>query len=259
MPDDLGTPGASFNGVESGSRAHGSGSVDSELQIYAENSYLNESYLDFEYDEDGEQIEDLEESNSAIEVKEHNKATYSPVTMPGVSPFYSLHRPVLNSLLKDEIHLKNRDGLNSINHRIEWAHGIDKTLDALADPDINSLKVEEDMIDGRAHFGVLQLVGIPVDEAEEDSEEEEIIPGQAMKDWKKSQIVVDEDYVGTFHIKKSISLESSSEEEEKEEGWLPCCLNGYRDMDLLYMRSWQVQGVFDCTCFKVPDKAQFTA
>jgi hypothetical protein len=98
--------------------------VDSDLQIYAESSYLNESYLDFEYDEDGEQIEDLEESNSAIEVKEHNKATYSPITMPGVSPFYSLHRTVLNSLLKDEIYLKNRDGLNSISHRIEWAHGI---------------------------------------------------------------------------------------------------------------------------------------
>ncbi len=256
MSDELGTAGSLINGVESSSRAHGSGSMDSDLQIYAESSYLNENYLNFEYDEDGEPIEDLEESNSVIEVKENNKMTYSPVTMPAASLYYSLHPLVLSSLLKEEICMKNRGGLNSINHKVDEAHGVEKTIDVRADLDINSLRVEEDLIDGRAHFGVLQLAGIPVDEAEDDSEEE-AVPGLAMKDWKKPKIEVDEDYVGTFHIKKSMSLESSSSEEEIEAGWLPCCFDGYLDVTPPDRRSWQVRGVFDCTCFKVPDGAQF--
>lgn len=256
MPDELGTPGALLNGVEFSSRAHSSGRLDLDLQIYAENSYLNESYISVEYDEDGEPYEDLEESNSAVKIKEDSKMTYSPVTMPAASPYYSLHPQVLRSLLKDEIYLKNRDGLNSINHKVEEAHGIEKKIEARADPDVNSLKVEEDLIDGRAHFGVIQLVGIPVDEEDEDSEEE-IVLGLAMKDWKKPKIELEEDYVGTFHIKKNMSLESSSEEEEKEDGWRPCCFDGYLDMNTPDRRSWQVQEVFDCTCFRMPNRTQF--
>ncbi len=95
--------------------------------------------------------------------------------------------------------------------------------------DINSLRVEEDLIDGRAHFGVLQLAEIPVDEADDESKEE-VVPGAAMKDWKKPTKELDEDYVGTFHINKSMCLESTSEEEEKEEVWLPCCFDGYLDI-----------------------------
>ncbi len=246
MPDELGTPGTLFNGVEYSSRAHSSGRLDSDLQIYAESSYLNESYISVEYDEDGEPYEDLEESNSAIEIKEDSKMAYSVITMPAASPYYSLRPQVLSSLLKDEIHLKNRDGLNSINHKVEEARGIEKTIDARADPDINSLRVEEDLIDGRAHFRVLQLAGIPVDEADDESEEK-AIPGTAMRDWKKPLIELDEDYIGTFHIKKNMSLESSSEEEEIEEGWLPCCFNGYLDMTLPDRPYWQAHGVFDYT------------
>ena len=48
------------------------------------------------------------------------------------------------------------------------------------------------------------------------------------------------------------------EEEEEEDEWLPCCYAGFGDMnseDAKALKS--ANGIFDCTCFKVPDKAQF--
>jgi hypothetical protein len=73
-----------------------------------------------------------------------------------------------------------------------------------------------------------------------------------MKTWKKPLIEVDEDYLGSFHITKKMEITTSSEEEEEEESWLPCCSGGYMDMNPLDRRSKNVQGVFDCTCVKVP-------
>jgi len=42
--------------------------------------------------------------------------------------------------------------------------------------------------------------------------------------------------------------------EEKEEEDMPCCHGGFEDINPADRRSWQVEGVFDCTCYKVPDR-----
>lgn len=258
MPDALGTEGQRFNGVEAKNKAHGSGKIDTDSNIYAESSYTNKTWINGAYDEDGEVIEDEEEATSVIQVKEDSKMTYSPLVMGIGSRYYSLNPVVFNSLLKEEDGIKNRDGLNSLHHRVDQAHGLNKVLDAQSDATNNTMNIEEDLVDGRAHFGVLQLEGIPVDEEpEEDSEEVQVL-GLAMKAWKKPLIELDEDYVGNFHIKKNMNLYTYSEEEEKEDSWLPCCSGGFSDMNYADARAFKsARGVFDCTCFKVPDKAQF--
>ena len=121
-----------------------------------------------------------------------------------------------------------------------------------------TMNIEDDLIDGRAHFGALQLEGIPVDEEpEEDSEEVQVL-GSAMKAWHKPLIDMDEDYVGSFHIKKNMNLTTHSEEKEKEDSWLPCCSGGFSDMNYADAKAFRsARGVFDCTCFVVPAKAQF--
>jgi hypothetical protein len=118
MPNDLGTEGRLFNGVEAKNYAHGSGTIDVDSQIYAESSYKNESFFNAEYDEDGEPYDELEETTSIIQLKEDSNMVYNPVSMAIGSRYYSVHPVVFDSLLKDESCIKNRDGLNSMNHRM---------------------------------------------------------------------------------------------------------------------------------------------
>lgn len=268
MPDILGTEGRLFNGIEAANKAHVSGKIDTSSNMYAESSYTNKTWINGAYDEDGEEIEDEEETTSQIQVKEDSKMTYSPLVMSIGSRYYDQYPVVFNSLLKEEDWMKNRNRLNSLNHRIDHAHGLNKVLDAQADADTNSMNIEEDLVDGRAHFGVLQLEGIPVDEEPEEEEESEVeesdeedpqdvqVLGLAMNAWKKPLIEIDEDYVGSYHIKKNMTLSTVEEEEEVEEDdWLPCCSGGFSDLnyaDAEVLKS--AKGIFDCTCFQVSNK-----
>ncbi len=260
MPDVLGTEGRLFNGVEAKNQAHGSGKIDTDSMMYAESSYKNTTWIDGTLDEDGEIIQNKEESTSVVQVKEDGKMTYGPMAMDIGSRYYNLHPVSFNSLLKEDSWIKNRDGLNSLYHRVDNAHGLNIALDAQSDNTNNTMNVDEDLINGRVHFGALQLTGIPVDEVPEESDfEESPVLGLAMKAWQKPSIELDEDYVGSFHIRKNMTLYTYSEEKEKEEDWLPCCSDGWDDMrdydKIGYGKS--TKGVFDCTCFDVPRRAQF--
>ena len=269
MPDVLGTEGHLFNGVEAKNKAHGSGRLDTDSTIYAESSYSNKTWINGAYDEDGEVVEDGEETTSIIEMKEDSKMTYSPLVMGIGSRYYDRNPVALNFLLSEDDMVKNRNALTSLHHQVDRAHGLDKLLDAQAhageDTIDNIMNIEEDLIDGRARFRVLQLEGIPVDEepeeeeSEGDSEEVQVL-GLAMKSWhEKPLIEVDEEYVGTYHIEKKMNLSTyAPDPEEKEDYWLPCCSGGFGDMNFLDARVFKsAKGIFDCTCFKVPDKAQF--
>jgi hypothetical protein len=260
MPDALGMSGRLFNGVESAGNSHGSGIINADAQIYAESYYEYEIYEDVEYDEEEEPYEELEDADSIINLSEYSNMLYSPRSIAIGSRYYAHHPIIFNSLLKDVACIKNRDGLNSINHRVEKAHGLEKAIDIQADYSSTMMKVEDNITAGHAHIGVLQLAGIPVDEEDEESDiEGEIeVLGLAMKDWKKPQIELEEDYIGTFHMIKNISLITDSWLMEEEEAWLPCCTNGWEDM-LYYDRKGfgkSTKGVFDCTCSSAPGGAQ---
>jgi hypothetical protein len=263
MPDILGTEGHLFNGVESKNNAHGSGKIDMDSTIYAESSYSNKTWINGAYD-DEDVIEDEEGTTSIIETKEDSKMTYSPLVM-GIGSGYYNHNPViLNSLLSEDDWIKNRNALNSLHHQVDRAHGLNKVLDSQAhagDETIDTImNVDEDLVDGRARFGVVQSEGIPVDEEpEEDSEEDQVL-GLAMKAWHKPSIKVDEEYVGTYHIAKKMNLTTYAPDDvEKEDEWLPCCYLGFADLNYADARVFNsAKGIFDCTCFRVPDKAQFS-
>lgn len=269
MPDVLGTEGHLFNGVAAKNKAYGSGKLDTDSTIYAESSYSNKTWINGDYDEDGEVIEDEEGTTSIIEMKEDSKMAYSPLVMGIGSRYYDFNPLVLNSLLSEDDLIKNRNALNSLHHQVDRAHGLNKVLDSQAhageDTIDTIMSIDEDLTDGRARFGVLQLEGIPVDEepeeeeSEGDSEEVQVL-GLAMKSWhEKPLIEVDEEYVGTYHIEKKMNLSTyAPDPEEKEDYWLSCCSGGFSDMNYLDARVFKsARGVFDCTCFKVLDKVQF--
>jgi hypothetical protein len=264
MPDALGEEGLLNSGVEAKNNAHGSGEIDADSLMYAESSYNNRTWINGAYDEEGEIIEEYEETTSVINVNEDHKMTYSTYAVPIGSRYYAAHAVVFNSQLFENTWIKNRNGLNFINNRVEGALGLDLILDASSDATSTSMKLDEDMTQGKAHFAAIQTVGIPRDEeSDEESEESEdeeseaeeneepSILGPAMKAWHNPIFVLDEDYLGTYHIIQNLTMYRTEDEEEKEDAWLPCCYGGFWDMNAADRVGRNAQGVFDCTCFKV--------
>jgi hypothetical protein len=253
MPDAIGTDGRGYNGVETKNKAHGSGQMFSDSEMYAENSYTNKTWVNGAYDEDGIVIQDEEETTSVIQIREDSKMIYSPIVMDIGSRYYNQHPLAFSSLIKEEDWIKNRKGFNSLNHLVDQAHGLNKVLEARSDLTNNTMNIEEDLVNGRARVGALQLVGIPMDEETEESDSEEVqVPGSTKKSWKKPLIEIEEEYVGTFHILKNMNLYTYTEEKEEEESWLPCCNGGYRDMMVSDSKYSKAKSIFDCTCFKPP-------
>jgi hypothetical protein len=259
MPDATGTEGRLFNGVEAKNKAHGSGKIDADSKMYAESSYTNKTWINGVYDENGEIIQetpDDQKTTSVVQMNEDGQMVYNPLVMAIGSRYYDLHPVAFNALLNEEDWIKNRDGLNSLQHSVDQAHGLNIAFNAQSDAINNTMNIDENLVNGRAHFGALQLVGIPVDEVpEEDSEEVQVL-GLAMKAWKKPLIELDEDYVGNYHIKKNMNLYTYSDDDLREDPWLPCCSGGFSDMnyeDANAIKS--ASDVFDCTCFNVPGKA----
>lgn len=268
MPDAIGEEGLLYNGVEAKNNAHGSGEIDANSLMYAESSYNNRTWVNGAYDKDGEIIEDDEEATRIIEIDEDHRMTYGSLALSIGSRYYATHDIVFNSRLFENTWIKNRNGLNFINNRIEGAKGLNIILHASSDSFNNTMKLDEDMTQGKAHFAALQTVGIPRDEesgeeSDEESDggsedehlgaeepEEASVLGPAMKAWHNPIFVLDEVYSGTYHIKQNLTMYSYEEEEEKEDAWLPCCNGGFSDMNAGDKTGRSVQGIFDCTCFK---------
>ncbi len=288
MPDALGTPGRLFNGVESAGRSHGSGAVKAGSRINAESYYIYEIYEDVEYNEGGDPYDDLEDADSTISSNEEIEALYSPRPMSIGSRYYAGHPIVFNSLINDDACIKNRGGLNSISSRAMEAHGLKRAIDIVADYSSTMMKIDDDVTAGHIHIGAIQLEGIPeVEEEEIDEEEGDYVEesgdvevnidedgsdmngesdiavetgvfGLALNSWKNPKIILEEDYIGTFHIAKNISFITDSLLVEKEEGWLHCCTGDWeREMHCYdgIGSGKSARDVFDCNCSNTPGKS----
>jgi hypothetical protein len=259
--------------------AHGSGSVD--------NSMILSTYKDtHQWHPNGEDWNDY--TMSCIQFKESVADVYAPMSIAVGTGFYAANPIDYSSLLKEKTWIKNYMAASSIHHEIEYAHAIDKDLEFTAkekfnhtyDPELTTVavtqfKVNEDVTDGKVHFGVLQgsktgATSVPASGA---SISDWINPdftlttglGPKGKDgyaWKNPAIEIDEDYWGTYHIEKNITLEVPYKKVTKSDDWLPCCFGGYLTMPTNYQKGGKgfggnVKGVFDCTCFKAPMQAQY--
>ncbi len=257
MPNALGVSGIGNNGVEFMDYSHGSGTIDTESILSAKN-YNATNGIDENYGHD--HAEEL----SCIQLKEDNAMTYSPIAFGVGTGFYAGRPLQFNSLLKEKTWLKNRGSATSMHHEVEYAHALDKELDLLVkdfisedDPSVSMMNISEDVTAGRAHIGILQ--GDPDEVSEEDVDGNQFVVDTA---WKKPLVYVDEDYWGTYHIEKLMNLTASLDETTADDDWLPCCSGGYLTMPEPYQKGTKgfgsdVKGIFDCTCSKAPDKAEF--
>jgi hypothetical protein len=254
--------------------AHGSGSLDSEAtltwqHLTEKTRSVNADYNDFYQD--------------CIQFKEDVAMVYAPMRIAVGTGYYAANPLDYSSLLKERTEAKNYLAGTSMIHEIEYAHAIDKELDLVVkdkinytyDPELLSvgytqMKVTEDVTDGKVHIGVLQandqFVGqtlkasnsspAPRDISDVLSSFDDLTARKYM--WKDPAIEIDEDYWGTYHIEKNMTLEVPYHIVCKKDDWLPCCFAGFDDMNPLDKKVFKsATGVFDCTCFKAPTVAQF--
>jgi hypothetical protein len=123
------------------------------------------------------------------------------------------------------------------------------------------MKLVEDVTDGKAHIGVLQANDNYASLMAEDGPDfADYSLSNVKSAWKNPSIEIDEDYWGTYHIEKNMTLEVPYHLIQKKEDWLPCCFGGYLTIptpNLGGMGLKGAKGVFDCTCFKAPTVAEF--
>jgi hypothetical protein len=193
---------------------------------------------------------------------------YAPMRIAVGNGYYAANPLDYSSLLKEKTWVKNYRAGTSMHHEVEYAHALDKELNIdvkekfnyTYDPETigvgyTRMTINEDVTDGKAHIGVLQA-------AEDNAafnQHDLVTPfGNMQSAWKNPSIEIDEDYWGTYHIEKNMTLEVPYHLVQKSDDWLPCCFGGFDSMntqDKRYFKS--ANGVFDCTCFKAPTLAQF--
>jgi len=129
------------------------------------------------------------------------------------------------------------------------------------------MKINEDVTDGKAHIGVLQANKDYAGKLASDGKtplydftsRKGLGSGMLSSALKNPVIDIDEDYWGTYHIEKNMTLEVPYYKKTSSDDWLPCCFGGFSSMttkDQGYLGK-STKGIFDCTCFKAATQAQF--
>ncbi len=206
--------------------AHGSGTIDNEIVIQAQDIRTHNL--------SGGYIEDM--TYTCISAQEDNSMVYSPMTMSYGNGYYARNPIRYESLLKEKTCIKNYRPLTSMHHEVEYAKALDKEINVIVkdkyysytDPlyegvGYTTMNIVEDVTDGRTHIGVLQ--GEPGSMN---------VTGYVTPDtsaWKNPMIEIDEDYIGTYHIEKNMTLEVPYKLEIIESDWLTCCFGGCDSMD----------------------------
>jgi len=246
--------------------AHGSGSLTSEATLTYQNleRKTHNAYSDYN-----------DFAQDCIQFKEDVSMVYAPMRIAIGNGYYAANPVDYSSLLKEKTWLKNYLAGTSMHHEVEYAHALDKELEAVVkdktnltyDPEYQGvgytqMKVNEDMTDGKAHIGVLQAnTGFTSRSKPEDFGSDWSDPKVAgLKNgaWYNPSIEIDEDYWGTYHIEKNMTLEVPYYLKQTSDDWLPCCFGGFDSMTTYDKKAFKsATGIFDCTCFKAPTQAQF--
>ncbi len=212
--------------------AHGSGSLNSEALLTYQ--HLNRSthnvYSDYnDFDQ------------NCIQFKEDVAMVYAPMRIAVGTGYYAANPLDYSSLLKEKTWVKNYRAGTSMHHEVEYAHALDKELNIdvkekfnyTYDPETigvgyTRMTINEDVTDGKAHIGVLQAA----DNNAALNSQDMITPfGKIQTAWKNPSIEIDEDYWGTYHIEKNMTLEVPYHLIQKKDDWLPCCFGGFNDMN----------------------------
>jgi len=184
--------------------------------------------------------QDLEASGKGSAIEFHSSENYSDQSLndttfnasAGAGTYGQRSRSPVNlgSLFGRDTWIKNqRSGAAMINE-VSGAHSLSGEMVVSAE-DSNSwdyyghsgissmqMKVNEDVTDGKVHIGAIQ--GPPQDIWDS------VIPPTATA-IKDPTLEIDEDYVGTYHIEKNMTMSMPYGHLLAYQDWLPCCGQEY--------------------------------
>ncbi|MCJ7445142.1 MAG: hypothetical protein MUO26_11575 [Methanotrichaceae archaeon] len=266
MPDPYGNKygvvGEGLSGMGVQHRSHGSGTIDEQYKVSGYTYYTEAGVVPVEGGIELEPVIDDDEIYSIpfIQAKEDADIKYSPTMMAPGTGHYLNHPINFNSLLRDSNCIKNLDTGNLMQNDINYAHAIQKELEASADwmdQANTTMKFDEMITEGQTQIYVLKPADIP----NFNQDEESAVPFIIKK--SKPDIEIDEMYIGTFDIMENMSLGYwefiSDLDDEGVENWIPCCIDGWNTLPSLYQLQIgkDTRGIFDCTCYKAPKLALF--
>jgi hypothetical protein len=182
-------------------------------------------------------------SNSTIRFESQNNVTNAPVSITPGNGYYSSRPIAYNSKISSQTQMANKGTGASMERLAESANGLSGSAEFMAAESLyrhgNSeyisattmqMKIDESVTEGKVHIGALQkdsASGLAVKD-ETDS---------LINSWKDPDLEIDEDYVGTYHIFKNMTINSSYDWKASTDSLLGCCLPNDYDMllqDLQY-------------------------
>jgi hypothetical protein len=168
-------------------------------------------------------------NSSSLQAKEHSIISQASRIIVIGKGYYAAHPIGYSSQFGKQTWLKNRAIGVSMNHEVASAHNMNQTLemsarDSRQEDELGisgysgiQMKVNEDVQEGKVSIGVLQ------------GGTAEIGQTPSASALRKPLIMIDEEYVGTFHIEKNMSIQAPIKQIWTNYSWLPCCTGHYFD------------------------------
>lgn len=195
----------------------------------------------------------ISQNNSSIRFIEQRNVSSAPVIMNIGNGYYGSRPISYNSVAGSETWIKDTNAAASMHHEVNYAHGIDGEIElsgqgsSYYQDDYYSqktgaiqMKVNEDVTEGMVHIGVLQGDSASVKGTGAGDGTDPLINA-----WKNPSLEMEEDYIGTYHIEKKMSITTSHNDAWKGDYWLDCCSGGYFNVDGYSRRLISADDVFD--------------
>lgn len=192
-------------------------------------------------------------NRSFLQLSESRNISHAPVIMNIGSGYYSSRPISYNSQAGSETWIKDAGAAASMHHEVNYAQGIDGEIELSGQESSyyqdgyysqNSaaiqMKINEDVTDGSVHIGVLQGDSDPSEGygAGESSD-------PLMNAWKNPSLEMGEDYIGTYHIEKNMTITTSQNDAWRGDYWLNCCSGGYFNTEYYPFRLISADEVFN--------------
>ena len=186
---------------------------------------------------EGSPIGDSSYNSSNISLESQNNDTGAPVNIAVGTGYYSSHPVAYNSAISSQTQLENMGAATSMQHSVQSAKGVSGTSEYMVRESENirgdseysrttstQMRIDENVIEGKVHIGALQGSDTSGWETGRDGW------GPTTSAWKNPAIEIDEDYIGTYHISKNITLNEMNRKLVSTDSWLNCCSGNYFDI-----------------------------
>jgi hypothetical protein len=180
-------------------------------------------------------IDNSSYNNSTIRFESQNDMINSPVSIAAGNGYYSSHPIAYGSKISSRTQIANKGTVASMQRNVDSANGLSGTAEFMAaesqyrqgdseyiSTTTTQMKIDEIVTEGKVHIGALKgrSASIPG-------------PGIGGTDplinaWKDPDLETEEDYIGTYHILRNMTINSSYDWKASRDSWLGCCLpDGY--------------------------------